>query len=83
MGIVKISSKNVIVRCGSCFIQKSKIKKHMENNSLSRYNRVLPVWLGLQKFFQAGIQTSCHEKIKVNILLVFNSKSYKFFLFSA
>lgn len=74
MGIVKTSSKIVIVRCGSRFIQKSKIKKCVENDSLSGYNRVLPVWLGLQKFFQAGIQASCHEKIKVNILLVFNSK---------
>lgn len=64
MGIVKVSSKNVIVKCGFRFIQKSKIKKRMENDSLSRYNKVLPVWLGLQKFFQAGIQTSCHEKIR-------------------
>lgn len=48
----------------------------MENDSLRRYNSVLPVWLGRQKFSQADIQTSCNEeKIEVSILLVFNSKS--------
>lgn len=34
----------------------------MENDSLRRYNSVLPVWLGLQKFSQADIQTSCNEE---------------------
>lgn len=84
MGIVKIRSNNVIVICDYHFIHKSKIvMNHIENDSLSRYNSVLPVWVGLQKSFQASTQTSCHEKIKVNISLVSNSKSHKFLAFSA
>jgi len=47
------------------------VKKQMHNDSLSRRNSVLPVWLGLQKFFQGSIQTSCYEKIKVNIFASF------------